>query len=154
MTLDEIFASDQAKPGDTIRIDYRILSTNQAEIDKAVHAIKERVATDGRVDYQGSQIQTVRDAGRDIQVLSIYVTVRKTRREDREPIEYVELDSISLYIWATVEAFRQVLSERKAQIVSVGQSIQNVFKTGKDILEWVPLLAIGGLVVYFSWIRE
>lgn len=73
-------------PGDTIRFDFVVKSGNQTLVDMATKKIKETIYSDDRLDYQGSEaVSDVDKTGleggvKEIQVLRIYATVRKYRR--------------------------------------------------------------------------
>jgi hypothetical protein len=81
--------NDKLYPGDIIRFDFEILSDNQVLIGLAVKSVKDRIAADDRLDYQGSAERTVGDLElkRDVRMLSIYAQVRRYRRGDRPELQ-------------------------------------------------------------------
>jgi len=77
-------------PGDIIRFDYRIQGTNETLVGMAVSDIKKALWSDDRLDYQGSENSYPVDleTGKSTRILSIYVSVRKYRRAQRETTQY------------------------------------------------------------------
>lgn len=53
--------ADQLLPGQTVRLDFSIPSTNRLMVEEAAHAIKRAVYFDGRFDFQGSKTQILGD---------------------------------------------------------------------------------------------
>jgi hypothetical protein len=122
---------DSIMPGETVKIDYEIRDESQADV--VIHALKQAIWADPRFDYQGSKIITVGslELGRDIRQLSIYATLRKTRRETREPITYASLSMFDAYMSASGIVFGQMIRH-------IGTTIVAVAEWGKEMLESLP----------------
>jgi hypothetical protein len=69
-------------PGDTIRVDYLIIRENATALGLASTRMKETIASDDRLDYQGSEHTYPVDleTGETSHIFSIYATVRRYRR--------------------------------------------------------------------------
>jgi len=150
----DVTNAEQLVPGETVRFDFEILpKANQAKVDLAISEIKKAVATDDRFDYQGSKVQTVGDVElqRDVQLLSIYATVRKTRREARGPIEYVQLTGFQATVVASVVVFNEVLSyvrTRVGQLAELGgEVLHDVAAGSKAVSAALPTLSVGLLLI-------
>jgi hypothetical protein len=140
--------------GETVRIDYEVLTDNQAQVDQVIHLLKQAIWADPRFDYQGSKIIDVGNVelGRDIKVLSIYATLRKTQRESRLPIEYASLSTFEAYIKASAVVWSETVAYIKTEIVAFGDWLQKVAEslpgTARNV-SWA-LLLIAGILAY-TW---
>jgi hypothetical protein len=81
--------ADRLYPGDIIRFDYEIVLNNATIVGLAVKNVKETIASDDRLDYQGSDRVTMGDVelGRDVEILRIYAKVRRYRRAERPELQ-------------------------------------------------------------------
>lgn len=117
-------------PGDTIRFDFVLKASNQTLLDAAIKKVKEQIYSDDRLDAQGSEIVTEVDKSglegsvQEIQVLRIYATVRKYRREQRAETQYavawvpiltlVGLVTAAVVAWSGAIAYRSYTVQRIA----------------------------------------
>jgi hypothetical protein len=89
-------------PGDTIRFDFLLTSSNETLRSLAIQKVKEQIYADDRLDYQGSEIVTEVDktglAGgvREIEVLHVYAKVRTYRRDAHPEIQKAGIGAFSV----------------------------------------------------------
>ena len=153
----EIEIPDTAKPGDTIRIDFKIVADTPAEQAAAEHDCKRAVASDPRLDIQGVGRMVLGDQTlmRDILLLSVYATVRRTLRETHEPIDAEPLSTFEVYLWAAVTTAREYLGgigvfiDTAAEVVTDAKdAIRAGAKAAKDATQWLPLIVLGVLLLW------
>lgn len=73
------------EPGDILMIQHMLIGGNATQTDLAVHQIKQTLANDARFNYQGSEIvKEVYSDNSELELLNIYVQVRKTPREQKQ----------------------------------------------------------------------
>ena len=139
MALTANIPTDLLVPGDTVRLEFEILTTDQGQVDQMIHQLKQDLANDPRFDYQGSQLSTVGDLKlkRDVKLLSVFVTVRKSMRESREPIEYASLSMLEAYAMAAAEVWWQAVDY-------LGPKIE---KGVIGILDAAPKIGLAALVI-------
>jgi len=138
-------------PGDTIRLDFAIPGNNEMMVTETIASIKKSVYSDDRFDYQGSKVQPLYDteAQREVQMLSIFVTVRKERREARSPIEYASLSNLEALIRSAPEALGFGVKHLRSQI---GRAIERagdaLSKVGQAIM---PTSVVVLLILVFAY---
>lgn len=139
-------ADELLVPGQTISFDFEIVAMNQTQLELAISSIKRSIADDDRLDYQGSSVITVGDVElqRDVQMLRINATVRKTRRANREPITTVSLSPIEAYIKASVIVYNEYLAYVKATVSKVGEVAAALAETSTQAL---PTLSVAALLI-------
>jgi hypothetical protein len=153
----EIEIPDTAKPGDTIRIEFKILATALADQVQAESECKRAVASDPRLDIQGSSRMVVGDQSlmRDVLLLSVFATVRRTLRETHEPIDFEPLSSFEVYLWATVTTGKEYLGgigvfiDKAAEVVAdTVDAMKAGAETAKEATKWLPLVVVGVLLLW------
>lgn len=136
---------DMLVPGDIIRFDYQILTKDEAKQTEVIHAIKETIASDDRLDYQGSE-QTFPvdyDTGESGHILSVYAQVRKYRRsagsETQEAaIGYVALGAFIALAAAAVFDYASSARSKAQSVMAVTQD-----DTLSDATKQAALAALG-----------
>ncbi len=142
----EIGLPNTAVPGDTIEIQFRILDQDPAKIDAAIHSLKQAVWADPRFDYQGSKVVDVSDVNlrQPIKLLLIFVTVRQTPRNSREPIHYVTMSSFEAYMKAAAIVFPETLAYIGAKVrEAVALAAESVHAVNKSL----PYLAVAAVLI-------
>lgn len=147
----DITNPDLLVPGDTVRFDFRILTTDENQIAQVVSTIKDAVATDDRFDYQGSKIDTYGDMklGRDVQLLSIWATVRRELRNRSGPITYVTLSDFEAYLKASIFVFWGTAEYMQAVVQRVAKIAGEVADLIQKIIDWLPFAAVGAVAYVF-----
>jgi hypothetical protein len=132
---------DLLYPGDTIRFDYELRTPNETITGEAVSAAKKAIATDDRLDYQGSETEDRVDleTGKIHSILSIYASVRKTRREQRGEIQYVVLSTTEAQLRVVAAVWASSITFLKSSVVRGAQwaaaTAQDVATTGKTVID-------------------
>lgn len=159
----EILIPDTARPGDTIRIEFKIVANTPAEIAAIESECKKAVASDPRLDIQGTSRMVLGDQTlmRDVVLLSVFATVRKTLRSTHEPIDFEPLSSFEVYLWATMTTGKELLAAITAKVEKVAQIASDVLDTAaagadaaKKSAKWLPWLAVGVLVLWLLQSRK
>ncbi len=130
MTIDESLLY----PGDTIRFDFLLKGTNQTLLDLAIRKVKETIYADDRLDYQGSEIVTEVDKTgleggvREVQVLRIYATVRRYRRDAHPELQKAGIGAVSIgtliaVISAAVAVYAAAVTIRGHGVTRTSQAI-------------------------------
>ena len=158
-------------PGDIIRFDYLIRNANETLIDYAISDLKQTIADDGRLDYQGSEITNPVDleTGTSSRILSIYAEVRRYRRErPEESLQAgVSAKAIVALVAAAVLARSAYLAYRTYSVTRIAMSpaVSDEVKKaaidalqgktiGETLTQWglsVPMLVVMAAVAYFAF---
>lgn len=150
--------ADQLLPGQTVRLDFSIPSTNRLMVEETAHAIKRAVYSDDRFDFQGAKTQILGDTtlGRDITMLSVYVTVRKTRRETHQEIQYANMSTLEALIRSAPEALGFGVKHFASRVLSVAEAVKDgvtsvVASPSVRNFSWAAV-AIAGVLVYWFFL--
>jgi len=144
---------NQLAPGDTIRFEFELLTDNQTIAGEAVSSVKKTIWADDRLDYQGSETEGRVDleTGTNYQILSIYATVRKTRRDQRGEIKYVELSNVEATVMAAVVVWGQSVKYVKAKVIRFAGGVKDfagaTADTAKSVAAALPTLSLGVLLI-------
>lgn len=153
---------DLLTPGTTVRFDFDLGPANEVQQAETIREIKYAVWSDDQFDYQGSEIQSVHDTetNRDIRMLSIYVTVRKTRRQARGEITYASMSLLEALVRSTPEALGYGIKHFATHIVNTYEAIKETAQEGLAALPSVAtvkkfslgVLLIGLAVAYVVFV--
>jgi hypothetical protein len=148
-------------PGDVVAFDFKILVTPGTVYNYAVKKIKDQIASDPRLDYQGSKIMTVGDVElkRDVDILRVFAQVRKTMRDTTQaPIQEANVAALVGYAVAGIGVALAAYVVFSVATKFMGASTEFVRETGQaagPVLEgsakllFVAVLAFVAYLIFF-----
>ncbi len=139
--------SDQLSPGDIVRFVFELKSENTVLNGEAVSSIKRTIWANDQFDYQGSE-ETIEDAKK---ILSVYASVRKTRRQQRGEIKYASLSTFEAEVKAAAIVWGEKVKWLKTTVQKVGQGVKaaaiGIVNTGAAGARALPTIGMGILLI-------
>jgi hypothetical protein len=145
-------ADELLVPGDTIAFDFEILTTNTTMRSYVIGKIKDTIWANDMLDYQGSKISTLGDLklGRDVELLRVFATVRKTRRDTRLEVQQAGLANIvkGVAVVGSILAAYVVFREGKKFLGATAVLVSEIGEATKENMPVLGFVLVAGIVLY------